>query len=116
MHVVGCKERTAQWGNRAAIGTMVHRNWAPERGRCENDVQGCATTVGGEIEWIAEDQLDDRDQGEVSLSHTAKLKSREPNVGVASKKQGTMGVHMRDMLHSGSQVAGHHEQCPHEEQ
>ena len=70
------------------------------RGRCENDVQGCATTVGGETQWIANQTmgihhfLDDRDQGKVCLSHTTKLKSQKPNVGVASKKQGAMGVHL----------------------
>ena len=78
-------------------------NWnhgAPERGRCECDVQGCARTVGGEIQWIAKDQtmgihsfLVDRDQGDVCL-HTAKLNCRKRNVGVASKKQRTMEVHM----------------------
>ena len=31
--------------------------------------------------------LDDWDQGEVCLSHMAKLKSREPSLAVASKKQ-----------------------------
>ena len=51
-----------QWGNRAAIGTMVHRNRASERGLCENDVQSCTTTMGGEIQLIAKNQNDTKSQ------------------------------------------------------